>query len=172
MVSSAGDGSSLFLTERPVAAIGRSVAWLSLAMVLITVFVVAARYGFRSGWVWLQESVVYLHAAVFMLAAAWTLQRDGHVRVDIFYRAAGPRRRALIDLAGTLLFLIPFCVFMAAVSWEYVAASWRTLERSNEAGGLPFVYLLKSLLLIMPALLLLQALAGLRRAWSALRAAR
>jgi TRAP-type mannitol/chloroaromatic compound transport system permease small subunit len=157
------------LPERLVAAVGRGVAWFTLAMVLITVFVVVARYGFRSGWVWLQESVGYLHAAVFMLAAAWTLQRDGHVRVDIFYREAGPRRRAWVDLTGTVLFLIPFCVFLAAISWDYVIASWRLLESSNEAGGLPLVYLLKSLLIAMPVLLLVQALAGTRRDWATLR---
>jgi TRAP-type mannitol/chloroaromatic compound transport system permease small subunit len=106
---------------------------------------------------------------VFLLAAGWTLQCDGHVRVDIFYRTAGPRRKAWVNVAGNLLFLIPFCLFLAIVSWEYVAASWSLGEGSREAGGLPALYLLKSLLIAMPVLLLLQAFEDLRRDLATLR---
>jgi TRAP-type mannitol/chloroaromatic compound transport system permease small subunit len=147
------------------------VAWLTLTMVLVTVCVVTLRYGFDAGRVWLQESVSWQHAAVFLLAAAWTLQGDGHVRVDIFYREAGARRQAWVNVAGTLLFLIPFCLFFAGVSWDYVAASWSLREGSREAGGLPALYLLKSLLIAMPVLLLLQAIEDLRRDVATLRGA-
>lgn len=126
-------------------------------MVLLTFTIVVLRYGFNLGWIWLQESVTYLHVAVFTVVAAWTLQQDGHVRVDIFYADMPPRKRAVVDLAGTLLFLVPFCVFMLVVSWPYVASSWKLLEASRESGGLPLVFLLKSLILVMPALLLGQA---------------
>ncbi len=141
--------------------IGKAVAWLILAMVLLTFIIVILRYGFNQGWIWLQESVTYMHAIVFMIAAAWTLQLDGHVRVDIFYRDRSRKYQALINIAGTVFFLLPFCIFMLIIGWEYVYASWRLFEGSREAGGLPLVYLLKSLILLLPGLLLLQALSGL-----------
>jgi TRAP-type mannitol/chloroaromatic compound transport system permease small subunit len=140
-----------------IAGIGRSVAWLTLVMVLLTFVVVILRYGFNQGWIWLQESVTYLHAAVFMVAAAWAFQTDDHVRVDIFYRDSSSRHKDVVDLAGTLLLLVPFSLFLLAIGWNYVAASWATMEASREAGGLPLVFLLKSLILVLPALLLLQA---------------
>jgi TRAP-type mannitol/chloroaromatic compound transport system permease small subunit len=143
--------------RRGVAVVGRGVSWLTLAMVLVTCTVVLFRYGFNLGWIWLQETVTYLHATVFMLAAAWTLQGDGHVRVDVFYRERSENQKAWIDLAGTLLLLIPFCLFMLASGWEYVWRSWRVLEGSREAGGLPLVFALKSLIVLLPLLLLLQA---------------
>ena len=142
---------------------GRAVSWFTLALVILTFAVVVLRYGFNLGWIWMQESITYLHAAVFMLAAAWTLSDDGHVRVDIFYRDASPRRRALVNMAGIVLFLVPFCVFLLAIAWDYVASSWRLMEGSREAGGLGAVYLLKSLILLLPALLLMQCLPMLRR---------
>jgi TRAP-type mannitol/chloroaromatic compound transport system permease small subunit len=145
------------LIGRVVSVAGRAVAWLTLAMTLLTFGIVVLRYGFNQGWIWLQESVTYLHATVFMVAAAWALQTDDHVRVDIFYRERSPRYRAAVNLAGTLLFLVPFSVLLLAVGWDYVAASWATREVSREAGGLPLVWLLKTLILLLPALLLLQA---------------
>ena len=158
------------LPARAVRLVGRSVAWLTLGMVLVTFLMVSLRYGMNIGWVWMQESIIYMHAAVFMLAIAWAWQVDAHVRVDIFYRDAGPRRQAITNLAGTILFLLPFCVFLLIIGWEYVAASWSLREGSREAGGLPYVYLLKSLILAMPALLLVQALTGARRDIRLLRA--
>ncbi len=143
---------------------GKAIAWLTLAMVVLTFAIVIMRYGLNLGWIWLQESVTYLHAMVFMLAAAWTLQEGGHVRVDIFYRDRPARHRALVDLLGTLLFLLPFCLFLLIIGWEYVFASWRLLEGSREAGGLPLVYLLKTLILLLPATMLLQAICGMDEA--------
>ena len=146
---------------RPVALVGTSVAWLSLLIVVSAFSIVVLRYAFNLGWIAAQESVSYLHAAVFMLAAAWALQEDGHVRVDIFYREASPRHKAMVNIAGTLLFLLPFCLYMMIVSWDYVAASWRMLEGSREAGGIHGVFLLKSLLLALPVLLLMQGVCNL-----------
>ncbi len=137
--------------------IGRAVSWLTLLMVLLTFGIVVLRYGMNQGWIWMQESVTYLHAFVFMIAIAWTFQSDDHVRVDIFYRDRSARHQAWVNLLGTLIFLIPFSIFLIVVGWDYVAASWATKEGSREAGGLPLVYLLKSLILVMPALLLIQS---------------
>jgi TRAP-type mannitol/chloroaromatic compound transport system permease small subunit len=142
---------------------GSLVAWLTLPMVLGTLVIVILRYAFDLGWIWMQESVVWIHAAVFMLAAAYTLNRDEHVRVDIFYRDMSPRRKALVNVAGTLLFLLPVSVFLLVVSWDYVAVSWRIHEASREAGGLPypFVPLLKSVIPMTAFLLILQGAADL-----------
>lgn len=136
--------------------IGRSVAWLTLLMVIITFSVVVLRYGFDLGSIAMQESIIYLHALNFMLGAAYTLKHDAHVRVDIFYQKMGPTGRAWVDMLGTLLLLMPVCGFIFWSSWDYVAVAWEVREASGEAGGLPLVYLLKSILLLMPSLLLLQ----------------
>lgn len=150
---------------------GRAASWFTLALVVLTFTVVVLRYGFSLGWIWLQESITYLHAAVFMLAAAWTLGDDGHVRVDIFYRDASPRYRALVNMMGIALFMVPFCIFLLVIGWDYVASSWRLMEGSREAGGLGAVYILKSLILALPGLLLLQCLPMLRRNFREFRAA-
>lgn len=140
--------------------IGRTIAWLTLAMVLVTFTVVVLRYLFDVGWIWLQESVTWMHATVFMLGAAYTLARDGHVRVDVFYRQAGERRQALTNLLGTALFLVPVAIFLFWTSLDYVTASWEIREGSREAGGLPYpiVPLVKSLIPVTALLLLLQAI--------------
>lgn len=140
-----------------IAIAGKSISWLTLVMVLLTFGIVILRYGFNLGWIWLQESVTYLHVAVFVVAAAWTLQLDGHVRVDIFYSQMSDRKRAMVDLFGTLVFLVPFCIFILVYAWPYVANSWKLMESSREAGGLPLLFLLKSLILVLPILLLGQA---------------
>ena len=152
-----------------IALSGKAIAWLTLVMVLLTFTIVVLRYGFNMGWIWLQESLTYLHVAVFSVVAAWALQQDGHVRVDIFYAGMTPKNRARVDLLGTLIFLIPFCVFILVISWPYVANSWKLLESSREAGGLPLVFLLKSLIMVMPALLLGQAFINITDAWKILR---
>lgn len=148
---------------------GRSVAWLTLLMVLLTFGVVCLRYGFNQGWIWMQEGITYLHALVFMVAAAWAFQTDDHVRVDIFYRDRSGRYKDWVNLLGTIFFLLPFSVFLFYIGWDYVAASWRTWESSREAGGLPLVWLLKSLILLMPGLLILQAYSTIRNCVGNLR---
>ena len=139
--------------------VGRVFAWLTLFMVLVTFLVVMLRYVFDLGWIAMQESVVYMHAFVFMLGAAYTLKHHGHVRVDIFYQRFSIRTRAWVDLLGTVFLLMPVSVFIIWMGWDYVTGSWQVLEGSREAGGLPGVFLLKSLIIIMPALMLLQGLA-------------
>jgi TRAP-type mannitol/chloroaromatic compound transport system permease small subunit len=140
---------------------GKACAWLSLFLVLGTATVVVLRYGFGIGATALQEAVLYAHALIFMGAAAWVLQRNGHVRVDIFYQRFNSRRRALVDSLGTLLFLLPICLFLGWASWDYVSNSWSTLEGSSESGGLKFVYLQKSIILVLVGSLLLQGVSDL-----------
>lgn len=143
------------------ARLGQACAWLTLFLVLGTALVVVLRYGFGIGATALQEAVLYAHALVFMGAAAWTLQRGAHVRVDIFYQKFSGRRQALVDSLGTLLFLLPVCLYLGWNSWDYVTTSWATREVSNEAGGLKFVYLQKSVILLLVLSLILQSLADL-----------
>jgi TRAP-type mannitol/chloroaromatic compound transport system permease small subunit len=141
--------------------IGRAVAWLTLAIVLVQFAVVILRYVLGVGSIWMQESILYGHAAVFLLAAAWTLQVGGHVRVDILYSGASARTKALVDLLGAVLLLLPFMAVLAWFAAPYVARSWAILEHSRETSGLPFVYLLKTLI---PLFALMMALQGISQA--------
>jgi TRAP-type mannitol/chloroaromatic compound transport system permease small subunit len=150
--------------DRVIAAIGRAATWCCLYTVLAEFAVVVMRYALGIGSIRLQESVLYAHAALFMLAAAWTLQIDGHVRVDVFYAQARPRIKAFIDLAGAVVFLLPFAVVLGWLSTAYVARSWSMLEGSREVGGLPFVYLLKTLIPLFALLIGLQGIAQMIRA--------
>ena len=141
-------------------AIGVSVAWLALLTVLVEFTVVLMRYVFGVGSVKMQESIVYMHATVFMVAAGYTLLHNGHVRCDIFYAAAAPRRKALIDLIGVFIFLLPMCALIAWVASPYVAAAWAVREGSPEGSlGIPGVFLLKSIILVFAGLLALQGVA-------------
>lgn len=144
-----------------IRAVGHCVSWATLALVLTTCLIVVMRYLFNIGSVALQESLLYMHSLVFLLGAAWTLQKDGHVRVDIFYRPLSIKGKAWVNALGTLLLLIPCCIFLWWISWQYVASSWSYFEGSRESGGLGGIFLLKTLLLVMPALLILQGLANL-----------
>lgn len=141
--------------------IGHCVSWAALILVLTTCLIVIMRYLFNLGSVALQESLLYMHSLIFLLGAAWTLQKDGHVRVDIFYRPLSAKGKAWVNALGTVLLLIPTCIFLFWISWEYVISSWSYFEGSRESGGIDAVFLLKTLLLIMPALLILQGLANL-----------
>ena len=138
---------------------GRLIAWLTMLMVVLVMIVVVTRYFLEVGSIALQESVTYLHCLVFMLGLAFTLKHDGHVRVDIFYRGFSPKSKAVVNLLGGILFLVPVCLLIFFTSWNYVLASWAIQETSAENNGLPFVYLLKTLMLLMPATLLLQGVA-------------
>ncbi len=144
---------------------GRLIAWLTLLMVLVTFAVVILRYAFNLGWIGMQESVTYLHALVFMIGTAYTLKHEEHVRVDIFYRDMSMRLRAIVDLLGAIFLLTPVCVFILWMSWKYVFTSWSITEGSGDPGGLPWVYLLKTTMLLMPLLMLLQGLSQALKSW-------
>ena len=148
---------------------GRTVAWLTLIMVLVTFFVVFMRYVFDSGSIAVQESVNFMHALVFLVGAAYTLKHNEHVRVDIFYQKLSDIGKAWIDLLGSLLILMPVLVFIIWSSWGYVSDSWRIYESSGETGGLPGIFLLKSSILVMAGLLILQGLAEILKAILVLR---
>ena len=150
--------------DRLNAAIGRAAAWCCLYVVAAEFAVVVLRYALGLGSLRLQESVLYAHAGLFMLAAAWTMQVDGHVRVDIFYAQAKPRTRAAIELLGAIVFLAPFAAVLTWLSIPYVARSWAILEHSAQPSGLPFVYLVKTLIPLFSCLIGLQGLAQAIRA--------
>ncbi|MGA8968087.1 MAG: TRAP transporter small permease subunit [Pseudolabrys sp.] len=158
--------------DRLNAAIGHGAAWLALAVVLLQFALVVARYLFGLGSVWLTETVIYAHATLFMLAAAWTLSAGGHVRVDIFYAEATARTKALVELIGALLLLLPFMFVLIWLSVPYAARSWAILEHSQETSGLPIIFALKTLIPLFALLMALQGVAQAIRAAATLSRAR
>ena len=138
--------------------VGRAVSWLALFMVLVQFALVIMRYVFGLGSIWIQESLIYAHGTLFMAAAGYTLLVDGHVRVDVFYREAPLRRKALVDLLGVLFLLFPVCALIWWVSMPYVEASWAVREGSRETSGIQAVYLFKTMILVFVVLLALQGL--------------
>ena len=139
--------------------VGRWVAWLAIIMVLVQFTVVLLRYLFGYGSIFMQESVFYMHALLFILGAGYTLSQDGHVRVDIFYQSADERYRAKVNLFGVLVFLLPFCCMLAYVTIPYASQSWAVLEGSKETSGIPAVYLLKSSIFLFCGFLSIQGIA-------------
>jgi len=154
------------------AAVGRLAAWLTLLMVVVTLAIVVMRYLFGTGLIWMQESLTWMHASVFMLGAAYTLQADEHVRIDIFYRRMTDVRRAWVNLLGVVIFILPFCGYLLFESFDYVLVSFRIGEISRDAGGLPYpaIPLFKSLLLLMPVTVGLQGLSLMLQSIRTLRA--
>lgn len=132
-------------------------------MGLATCAVVVLRYGFDIGAVVLQESVIYLHATAFMLGIAYTMKVDEHVRVDVIYGRLSGRQQAWVNLAGHLLFLLPVALTIGIGSLPYVTASWHILEGSPEVGGIPGIFVLKTLIPVMATLVTLQGLAEIAR---------
>lgn len=159
------------MIDRISAILGKAASWLTLFMVLVTFIVVVMRYVFDAGLIWLQESVTWMHAVVFMVGAAYTLQQEEHVRVDVFYRTMSARHRAWVDATGVIVFVWPLCLLLAWKSYDFVAASWGLKEASRESGGLPYplVPLLKTVLLVMPAAVALQGASLFMRSLRTLR---
>ena len=142
---------------------GRILGWSSLLMMIMLCLVVLLRYGFEVGFIGLQEGVTYLHASIFMLGAAYTLKQDAHVRVDILYRNFSPRGKAWVNSLGGIIFLLPLCIYIFFISWDFVIQSWQIREVSTEPGGIPAVFLLKTLIPVMAINLGLQAVAEILR---------
>lgn len=150
---------------------GAVVAWLTLPMVAGTFAIALLRYAFALNWIWMQELVVWMHAMLFMLAAAYTLNRDEHVRVDIFYGQFSERGKAWVELLGSLVFLLPLSIMLIWLSADYVLTSWARGEGSPEVGGLPFpsVPLLKTVIPLAFFLVAVQGVAIVLDAWLRLR---
>lgn len=150
---------------------GKATSWLTLAMVVVTSIIVVMRYVFDAGLIWMQESVTWMHAAVFMVGAAYTLLHEEHVRVDIFYRKMSERWRAIVDLLGVVFFLLPLCGFLALMAYDFAAAAWSIHETSREPGGLPYpmIPLLKSIVIVMPVAVALQGVSMLMRSITTIR---
>jgi len=161
------------LIDRFNRATGKLVAWLTLIMVVVTCIIVVMRYVFDAGLIWLQESVIWMHATVFMVGAAYTLLHEDHVRIDVFYRVMSDRRRAWIDLIGVMVFLLPLCGLLGVTSYEFASVSWSMHEASRESGGLPFPFvpILKSVLVVMPLAVGLQGISMLLRSTATIRRA-
>ena len=147
---------------------GRVVAWLAVAMVVLQFGLVVARYLFGVTMVALDELLLYFHGSLFLFAAAYTLKHHGHVRVDLFYREASPTMRALVNLLGGLVFLLPLCALVWWAGLPFVETSWQSLEGSTETSGLPYLYVYKTAVLVFAAMLALQGLADVIRAALAL----
>ena len=139
--------------------IGETVSWLTLLMVLVTVLVVVLRYGFNIGFIWMQESVRFMYSAVFLLCAGYTLFKDKHVRVDVLYLSLSERKKALVDLIGSIFLLLPVCFVIFYYSWSYVLNSWEQLEGSIEERGLHLVFLMKTFIWLFAILVSMQSLA-------------
>ncbi len=150
---------------------GKATSWLTLAMVILTSIIVIMRYVFDAGLIWMQESVTWMHAAVFMVGAAYTLLHEEHVRVDIFYRKMSERNRAIVDLIGVVLFLLPLCGLLALMAYDFAAAAWSIHETSREPGGLPYpmIPLMKSIVIVMPVAVALQGISMLTRSITTIR---
>ena len=139
--------------------IGETISWLTLFMVLVTVLVVVLRYGFSIGFIWMQESVRFMYAGVFLLCAGYTLQKDKHVRVDVLYLNMSERKRAIVDLLGSLFLLLPVCFVIFYYSWSYVINSWVQMEGSIEERGLHLVFIMKTFIWLFSFLVSLQSIA-------------
>ena len=138
--------------------LGKFFSWSLLIMVILTFVIVILRYLFNIGFIWMQELVRYLYASVFMLCAAYTLANDEHVRVDIFYSNLENNHKIIINVIGSLIFLIPVCFCILYYSYTYVINSWAQLEGSLEERGLHAVYLLKTLIWAFAIMLALQSI--------------
>ena len=139
--------------------IGETISWLTLLMVLVTVLVVVLRYGFNIGFIWMQESVRFMYSAVFLLCAGYTLFKDKHVRVDVLYLSLSERKKAIVDLLGSIFLLLPVCFVIFYYSWSYVLNSWEQLEGSIEERGLHLVFLMKTFIWLFAILVSMQSLA-------------
>lgn len=143
--------------------VGNFVRWIAVAMVIMQFGVVLLRYVFGVSFIFLDESVLYLHCALFMLGGGYTLLVDRHVRVDIFYSRWSEKSQATLNAYGAILALIPGSLITAWFCWPFVANSWINLDGAISVGGIPASFLLKSLILAFCVLLAIQGVACLMR---------
>ena len=143
---------------------GKNVAWLTTVLVLLVCFDVIRRSLINDTEAWIMELEWHLFALIFLLGAGYALKHDRHVRVDLFYSNFSKRDQAWVNLLGTLLFLIPWCIVIIVMSWQYAGEAWAIREGSPDPGGLPARYLIKLAIPVGMSLLLLQGLAELSKA--------
>lgn len=143
--------------------VGNLVRWFALAMVLLQFMLVVMRYVYGVSFVFLDESVLYLHSGLFMLGAGYTCLVNGHVRVDIFYSKLSRRGRRAIDIFGHVFLLLPSMLVLLIYSWPSVKRSWAVYEGAISVGGIPAAFLLKSLIPAFCVLLIIQGVAHLLR---------
>ncbi len=143
--------------------VGLTIRWFALVMVLVQFSIVMIRYLFGISYIFLGESVLYMHGALFMIGAGYTMLVDGHVRVDIFYASYSVRKKALINLLGHIFFLLPMCILIVIMSWRFVFNSWSIMEGALSVGGIPALYLLKTIIPLFCGLLIVQAIAAIAR---------
>ncbi|MCB0705648.1 MAG: TRAP transporter small permease subunit [Saprospiraceae bacterium] len=148
---------------------GKLASWLTGLLVLLVCFNVVYRYLLSENQNWLKELEWHLFALIFLLGAGYTLLKDKHVRVDLFYERFSPKDQASLNFWGSLLFLIPWCVLLIITSWNYAMASLSIQEGSPEPGGIPYWYPIKFAIPLGMGLLLLQAIALLLTSWQTLR---
>lgn len=149
--------------------LGRAGSWLALLMVLAMFLIVLLRYVFQIGSIALQESIMYINALIFTVGVGYTLKEQGHVRVDVFYTRFNSRTKTIVDMIGCTIFLFLTTGFILWASWDYVGVSWRILEGSPESSGLPFVYLLKTTILLIATLLAIQGIAEFIKSFKSFR---
>lgn len=143
--------------------IGNAFSWLSLGIVLVCFTVVFERYVFGTTRLWAQDLYVWLNGAMFTAVAGYTLYRNDHVRVDIFYRGASPRRKAIADLIGVTVFLLPFMFVVYTYCLPFVRRSWNLYEHSANVGGMPGLFILKSFIIVFAVLVALQGISMICR---------
>lgn len=143
--------------------IGNVFSWLSLAIVIVCFAVVVQRYALSTTRLWMQDLYVWLNGAMFTAVAGFALLRNDHVRVDIFYRPASIRTKAIIDMIGVVVFLMPFAWVVYAYGWNFVARSWRLYEGSANIGGMPGLFILKSFILVFVFVIAIQGISMVAR---------
>lgn len=144
--------------------VGKLVSWCAILLVGVISIDVVLRYLFQFTYIWIVEIEIYLFGLLFLLAAGYTFKHDKHVRVDVFYTKLSLKGKAIIDLLGTVLLLLPWCYVVISSSWKYAYSSFLIKESSAQAGGLPALYVLKFSIVIGFAFLLMQALATIIKA--------
>lgn len=144
--------------DRLNAFFGKSVSWLSFALVIIICVDVILRYALNMTRIWVIELETYAFSLLFLLGGAWTWQSDDHVRVDVFYSRLSPQGKRWIDLLGTLLFLFPWTWILMQVGLQFFYESWKIGESSSQSGGLPAIYIIKFFMLLGFVLLFLQGI--------------
>jgi len=148
---------------------GKATSWLTLVLVILVCFDVITRYIFSNSSAWIMELEWHLFALIFLIGAAYAFKHDRHVRVDLFYSKFSAKDKALVDLVGNVIFLIPWCIIIIVYSFEYAMTSFRIGETSPDPGGLPARYLIKFAITLGVFLLLLQAIAQALRSYQTWR---